>query len=291
MPSKINVDFYRVEILGNTSSTFENIVKAVGNSANDATRAIEIRYSHTRLQEHGEYPNFCNGDMVRIRMDDIPNVASLDGDIDPIDLEDDEGLGEQTAFLYQIPTRVLMLQRNGFGVSAFAFRSYFEQKSGVKIRLDPVMQTDVIERMKTLQTIKSFQVSIAKTNKMYHLKTQDIGVSDTLNLGRHFDADSINLEVSVGNQKSLSIGNVISAVTTWFNHANSKRLGDIKSIKVSGDSGNGTPELLDLLQDWIKESIDINPVNIRRIEYKERAQALRDAWIARRDQLEEMFLP
>ena len=111
-------------------------------------------------------------------------------------------------------------------------------------------------------------------------------------LPSHFHSDSINLEVSIGKEegKTLSIQNIISSVKTFFDHANSQQLGDIKSIKVSGDSENGTPEFLDLLEDWVRESIEINPVDIRRIEYKERAQALRDSWINRRDLLEEMFL-
>jgi hypothetical protein len=124
MSKKINVDFYRVEILGNNSDKFENIIKSVGSSANDASRTIDINHSPTRLQEFGEYPNFCDGNMMRIRMDEIPSLASVDGDIAPITFDDDEGLGEETAFLYQIPTRVLMLQRNKFGVSASSFTKY-----------------------------------------------------------------------------------------------------------------------------------------------------------------------
>jgi len=293
MSKKIKVEFYIVKLQGNGSVTFESIVDTVGRSTNDASRTIDINHSPIRLHESGDYSNFCHGDMVRIRMDEFPIVASQDGDMEPIDLDDDEGLGEETAFLYQIPTKVLMLQKNQYGVSAPSFAKYFQQKSDVQIQLEPVMQGDAVARMSTMQRIKNFKVSIAQTNKMTNLQGQDMAVDEVINLSRHFHSDSIDIEVSMGKKKdrSLTIENVINTAKTFFNHANIQQLGDIKAITISGDSENGDHEVLNLLDDWIKESIEIDPIDIRRIEYKERAQALRDSWENRRDQLEKMFLP
>jgi len=290
MTKQIKVDFYRIKLLDNPTVSFENIIQSVEQSTNDATRSVKINGYPVRLQVAKAYPNFCSGDMIRIRMDDTPTVASVSGDTELLNLDDDEGLGEETAFLYQIPTMVLMLQRNRNGVSESSFAKYFTAKSGIEVRLEPVVQGDVIARITRMQTISKFEITVAGASTMSALKGQDLAVDEILSLSNRFHAQSVTMEVSVGNQKtkSLSFGTVIESATKLFSHA-TKQLGDIKTIKVSGDTENGHLEVLDLLQDWVRETIDVNPVDNRRISYDERSQCLRDAWEKQRDLLEEMF--
>src|SRR5580704_9270886 len=116
----------------NGAPPFEDLVQLVEESPRDDGRNLEIGPDPARLQESGIWNHCHEGEMVRIRMDMLPRKASLDGALEDLDFEDDEGLGEETAFLYHPPTQVLALQRNRSGVSASGLAWYVKEKGHIE---------------------------------------------------------------------------------------------------------------------------------------------------------------
>src|SRR5688572_2971560 len=91
-----------------------------GKDRNSLTRGTPFR-----LQEGGKVEgDICEGDLIRIQMDQLPTKADLAGAAAPFPLREDEGIGHATAFLYYIPLRVLLLQRQRSGVSPAAVAGY-----------------------------------------------------------------------------------------------------------------------------------------------------------------------
>ena len=99
MYKDVNFDFYRVEVV-NGGQSFEHVVTAVGRSRNDASRNVELPTGVYRLSRFARVGTRIEGEVIRIRMTDLPVKARLSGEVSDIDLAEDEGVGEQTAFIF-----------------------------------------------------------------------------------------------------------------------------------------------------------------------------------------------
>ena len=103
---KLKMDFLKVVLPDEFPRSFESVLNAVNVSPKDDARNAIRNDCPFRLQEARQTGDYWKGEMIRIRMDQLPIKAKLSGDISSIDLEDDEGIGEETAFLYHVPTSV-----------------------------------------------------------------------------------------------------------------------------------------------------------------------------------------
>lgn len=293
MSKKVRVDFYRVDTK-NPSVLFEDVIQKISAFPQDESRNVVIRGFPIRLQDSSsQRPGCWWGDLVRIRMNNIPTKASLSGEVEPLDLEDDEGLGEETAFLYHIPTKVLMIQRNRLGVSAAAFSTYCKKicQLSEDIDFDPILRGDVLTRLRQMSIIRRFDVKTARLEDLSILKGQDLGVNEILNIGDIFGALNVSLTVSVGKKKKMSLENVITTAISLFRHA-SANTGNVKKIEISGaNDEDEKSETIDLLEYWITAEIDIDPADLRLVSYAERLQALEQAWNQKKDEIQQMFPP
>jgi hypothetical protein len=290
MSKKIRVDFYQVNI-PESNLLFKNIIQQVSEIPDDSSRTTNVYGFSVRLQNISRQLEFWRGDLVRIRMDELPTIVSLEGDVEPIDLEDDEGIGEETAFLYHIPTNVLMLQRNRYGVSASRLARYFQVMSGEinKICFDPILKGDVMLRLAKMRDITKFELRVAGVDDLSYLKNEDRGVEEVLNIRETFNSPNISLTVSVGNRnESLSVEGIKRTANNLFNFAARGR-STVKKIEVSGCNDDDQKEVFDLLEYWMRESVDIKPVDARILSYQERMQAIEEAWTRKKDELTLMF--
>jgi hypothetical protein len=115
MTRQIKINFYRVYMPDGAGITFEGILESVDQSPNDEGRNLLVRDCPIRLQSLNKLQQGWEGDMIRIRMNEVPIKASLAGIVEPLEFEDNEGLGEETAFIYNPLIQVLMSQRNQSG--------------------------------------------------------------------------------------------------------------------------------------------------------------------------------
>lgn len=68
--------------------------------------------------------NYVSGDIERIYMDNLPSKTGNDIEPDDLSLDEDEGLGYNTAFVYYEDKNILALQSNVNGVGYSRFRDY-----------------------------------------------------------------------------------------------------------------------------------------------------------------------
>ncbi|MCH7596597.1 MAG: hypothetical protein IID35_08570, partial [Planctomycetes bacterium] len=174
MARTIKIDFYRVEMPESAPAQFHEIIEQVADSANDGNRTVSIDKCPVRMQQAEKTDGCWHGDMVRIRMNEGAILTKLSGETHPIDLDDDEGIGEQTAFLYQPTMNILVVQRNRFAVSASKLARYFESMGGLDepIVLDPIYTQDAIQRLARLTTIRKFTIRLAGPTNATAFKRQ-----------------------------------------------------------------------------------------------------------------------
>lgn len=271
--------------------SFEAILQQV-NNLSTTNRVKEVRLHQIWLFESSTRPQFYEGDIIRLRMSNVPVKGNLSGNVEKINLADDEGIGEQTAFLYHIPTRVLALQNNNAGTSPSAFANYFEIMGGLSqpIYLDPVLQVDAMERLLNMNTISKFEVRIASLDNMKVLQNQDIGVQEFINLSETYRAPTISVKLSVGKTKNKTlevdkIKNIARRLIRMPQHNQES----VKTLRISGSTEEEENIHLDLLKDRMREIVDINLGVDRSIPYLLRQQAIQEGWTRRQNELTGMF--
>ncbi len=97
-------------------------------------------------------------------MDTLPRKSNVEtGQLTLLDLDDDEGLGEETAFLYDPATHCLTIQRNRFGVSANAFATYCTEIGAFEsaLNLEPIISADAIARLQEFDRVNRLTIKVA----------------------------------------------------------------------------------------------------------------------------------
>ncbi len=288
MIRKLKVDFFKVVLPDETLHSFEDILNAVHVSPNDDTRNATKNACPFRLQKSRKIEDCWKGEMMRIRMDQLPIKAKLSGDVSSIDLEDDEGIGEETAFLYHVPTKVLAIQRNRYGVSAGVFAWYFEEKGSVdSIELQPILQKDGLQRLANIKDVRKLSLNIAGVENMTAFKGLGKGVKSMLSLIDQFKSPNLMLTFSMGKrQGSLKW---VKNFAQSFVKSNQQGENSIHKFEISGKTEDGEKSVLDLIEYRMVEEIEVQLKSGRTISSSEREYAVEKAFSSRKQELLEMF--
>ncbi|MUG92821.1 hypothetical protein F7734_10315 [Scytonema sp. UIC 10036] len=290
MSKNLTIDFYKVTVSEESNLSFNDILQKII-TISIAQRSQEVRFQPVFLYEakYG-WEHTWEGEIVRLRMDNIPVKGNLAGTIEDFKLADDEGIGEQSAFIYHPATRILALQSNKHGVSPGNFAKYFELMIGsnTSIYLDPVLQLDAMQRFNKMNSVSKFHINIAALGNMSIFESS--GLEEFANLTKVFQAPAINMELKVSRQKqsSLSVAKVRNAAESLLriSHQNSSQ---VKTVRISGSSDDNEHIFIDLLKDKMREYIKIQSSSKKRnIPYPERQIALRDAWKKRESEIFQM---
>jgi hypothetical protein len=288
---QISIDFYRVT-MPNGAPTFEHLIQQVSAMPYDDTRNLEIGANPARLQESGVWNHCHEGEMVRIRMEMLPRKASLDGALEDLNFDEDEGLGEETAFLYHPPTMVLAIQRNRIGVSASALTWYFKEKGRIEepIEIAPVLQRGVMERLAQMQTVRRLEISVAGLDRGLILQNRGHGVADIVRLSEELRAPKVSISLSMGHQRrgGLSLERALAIARNLrelaFDHRN-----EVQKIEIAGIDAADEKIVLDLIEERMTNVQLVQPEENRTIPYRARRDAVREAWTGRRGELAEML--
>lgn len=289
MSRQIKIDFYRVEMPDDADISFEGIIERVAKSADNAKRTEVIGQAHVRLQEATMDRNCWRAEMVRIRLEDGAIVTKLSGESDPIDLAQDEGLGEQTAFLYRPSLRVLVLQRNKFAVSSSKLAQYFENKGGLDrpIMLDPIYTQDALQRLGGFTSIRSCEVRMAGPLDPEQFREQVPHIGGMVDLLKVFKSPRLALRWSMGQGNpdgSLSFRKVIAAMKALVKTADRDEARVFK-LQISGRNSEDERDILDLVEERLTVVKTVERDKDRTLPYARRSAAIYQAWEEKRDEL------
>jgi hypothetical protein len=270
---------------------FEAFIASVGALPNNGSRNETVRGCPVRLQEFTALGRLVEGDLVRIRMDQLPLRAELAGPVSPIDLDDDEGLGEETAFLYDVALRVLAIQRNRTGVSASALMEYCERKAGLRlpIVLTPVLQLDAMQRLMRMQVVRTVEVAFAGPDNGALFRGLDVGLEGLARLQQEMQAPRASFTLSMGHKGgTLALDRAKGlAQALLSNFAPTET--PVTKLLLKGCPDGEEMTALDLLQDRMVGLEDVELGGDRRVDYGKRSSALRAAWEKQREALGQQF--
>lgn len=284
----LNIDFYRVKVEDKSNRTFVDLLEEMNKMPDDACRAQHRTDDAVRLQVLKKGHTYWRGDMLRIRMNESPVKAKLSGETKEIDLDEDEGLGEETAFMYHIPTGILVLQRNRIGVSASAMAKYFRILCKAKaVTLECILKEDALKRISQMETIRTFEIHFAGVDSGQSLKGKGHAAKTMYSMLSEFQAPNASIKLSVGRKKG-TLQNVVSAITDLFGDQSTPS--DVKRVVVIGkDDDDADKTFIDLLQDRLTELVVLDDADGGRISSVQRFKAITTAWDRHKDYLEAQY--
>jgi hypothetical protein len=303
MSKKINVDFYRIDLTDNREK-FEDLLQRVM-SLSKKQRIMDVGATPINFHTASSDGEFWHGEVIRIRMVDPPVKASREGAIEDILLDDDEGIGEKTAFLYHCQTKILLVQSTQGGVSISTFLTYFNKIfQNIRVFADPVLQLDAMKRLNRLDTVQKFEVRVAGLDNPGKLfQDDDLAIGALHDIAEQFHAPIVSITLSTGKKKkhSLDVKSTVEAAKKFLligNHAknSSGKKQKAQTIRITGfatEDEEGemkrTKLFVDLLHDRMRERVDSDMTGRRSIPYVSRVEALKKAWENRQAEILEMF--
>lgn len=293
---KINIDFYRVTIP--RGGSLDAVFAAICKTGCNAKRNIEVNAAPVRLQEGGSVAgDFCAGDMIRLQMEGWPSNAGLDGTSEPLSLGKDRGLGHETAFLYYIPWKILLMERNRSGVSPAAMARYIEKHGGFEqpVHLDPVPLSTAEKQLTNFKKFRRLRVRVASVGRVNAIKNDDDSTSKVMGLlqGMSTPATStpvVDVMFSVNGPRhdSLDAGGVIRTIRNVLKIPADEAV--VERLEVSGsDTPEGTLEMLNYMNFVLTDTQTVAGRNKKRMPYHQRAAALMASFTKKKPLLESLY--
>ncbi|MBC8069221.1 MAG: hypothetical protein IAG13_12875 [Deltaproteobacteria bacterium] len=282
---KIRFDFYKVELRDEkkksiTDRTLADLVQEIWDNRTQLA-AVKMRGAHYFLhfcRVHGEV---MVGNMIRLRTTDLPMKASIAKHVEAFDLQEGEGMGEETSFLLRRSSNLLVLQSSKIGVTRAAFAEYFEASGSFngRVALKPCVDVNTLARLANLTTVRKLEVAVAHTDGNKFLDAQGLSTRHVAGLAAYFAAPTVHLTVSMGREKGF-LHNAHEAIGGWLGGEMHE---DVTKLVVTGQTDDDEADMIDLLSDRISYVHECAVDTVRRgVTFSTREAALKAAYAKRR---------
>lgn len=286
MAKKLVVDFYSVAPADADGNSFEPILERVAQLPNQ-NKSSRLGENFYRLHLTEQVDGCWIGDIVKIRKDIAPIKADTDGNIEIIPMNDRQGLGEETAFLYCPRTNSLLLQRNRQGTSRVLFARYFEDKAALNgpLGLYPILDPEALVRMGRMRVVRKFDVRVGSIKNGDVFKGSAHSLGAIADLQAELQAPVVSIHVSMGRHRgSLPISQIRETLGSLFRFYQNGG-NEVQKINVSGVDEDDEKDEFDLLNHRIVEVSEVQPDANHRLDYTARRNALHTAWRKRRAEI------
>lgn len=290
----LNAQFFKLEIT--TGEKFQDIVSVVAEKGIKKETTIEVKDDFfTRLEQTGLWGDDCiEGQIVRLRMNSLPDKAGFDEPLQAIGFSDEEGVGESAAFIFQKNSSVLLLERNRNAVTTFTFAQFFKQlgKFPGEMNLDAVLQHDVYEKVFNAKVVRKLEVRLAGPENIgAAVAEMEPSVHEMLKARRALKAPIAEFTYSVGRQRkvALDLKHVLGTVRDFLALHKGKEKTQVEKLVVHGSSGPHDDFAIDLLEHQLTGADTVETTKERRIPYERKRDALRRIWARNKEELDKMY--
>jgi len=291
MKLKITVDFYRVEIRDGCED-FVSLLSRI-ESLSMERRTQDIFRQPIRLDTLKQWKHYHYGDITRLQMRELPKRAKRGGATMDLGLADDEGLADGTAFAYSPSTQVVAFQVAKGVVSPHRFEQYINGVLGLDdcVIFNPIFTQDSYNKLMKKHLIRKFNFRLATPTRGAWQADGPLGIESILNIKQMFEAQQIEVQVSVGPSKDRG---ATIARTKVLELASSllKRSGEevrIEKLRASAKTDENAPqEVIDLLNDRMREVV-YPECESRTVPFRIRSVAVFQAWKQREQEINDMF--
>lgn len=255
MHKSAKIDFFTVEITDSTD--LEIILKKLHSLPADSEKRNEelnddwLRLARGKLSEDGYL-----GDIMRISMAPAGFRGNLAGDITAVNLNKDEGMADFSAFYYDFESSILVLQRNGKGVSASQLSRYFKRIADVdgEVEIKPVLRPTDLMKVKVLPVIRKIHISSSVVDLMTTMENIDERTKQTILAAAQAESPAIEIILKSAREKGATLNQAIAIETleSWLrihDELSDEENEIVKKIVITGKDESGATAEFDMLKD------------------------------------------
>jgi len=290
MTRDLKIDFFQINVPSG-AEPFGKILQTAF-SRPIAKRNKHMGEYYVRLQRLSHAGEIFEGDMVRLRMDILPDKGTLEGDVSPLDLGDNQGIAESCAFIYHVPTSALAFQRNRGGVSAIVMALYFSDMTGMvsPIEINPVLRLDQYEQLASMEVVRKFDFKFAGLKNSSLFRGHGKDMETLLTLIEEFQSPHASISLSMGHSPGgMSARLKKLAETLGLIAKQSDNV--VQQAQITGVDEDGETKTVDMVFDAMTEPIPVTTAKRRRLPYQTRREAVAVAFQRRKTDLVKMFTP
>lgn len=236
---------------------------------NKLQQAIRFGNTLARIEcfNHSEDDDLWGIHLMKLRDTNIPTKVKENKASEPVELEDDEYLGEDVALLYEKRSGILMVQMNRFSLGIAKLEEFFNytyNDENTEISIKAIIEMDKLEKLKN-KTYKNIEISFANLNEW-----RDNGS------GRALSSIIKSMKATGGLAGSVKIGLGYSRNTVLDKVESRRMVEDIleskdfirsAKVRVSDDDEKGT-EIIDLFEEVYHEFIQFTLQSKKALEYQ-----------------------
>ncbi|MCY9508548.1 hypothetical protein M5W68_20580 [Paenibacillus larvae] len=148
---------------------------------------------------------------VRLRDTNIPSTARQDGQVVPLELEDDEYIGEEVSALYDENNHVLMLQRNKYSLGPEGIEEYLNllwNNDEETIYLRPICPPNIFELARRSAEYRKINIRFAdlrQVNKGNILERFKSPVRQMIDSFKKYQGANVQITITVGNSRTSAL--------------------------------------------------------------------------------------
>lgn len=275
----INVDCFQIERMnGGVASLLDSIDRTPVEDRN-----VEIDSCPFRIERMSKFVDegktLYEGDFVKVRMDNLPVIASRRAGVRGIGLNESQGIGEETAFLCSPTDKLLLLQRNRHGASYARVMRYLNELSGEtdSIILSIMLKDTALARLERATTLQSVEVSVAPLLSSHNV-TYGESVNRVLETMNDLKGRRLTFKITTGRNRSLSLIKAkVKVMIKDLLRVRSDCESCVKTVKLGGRDDDGTM-MIDFIKDRIRFSDKVDSGDERHLSYELRKEFLRSIW-------------
>ena len=259
------------------SETFD-LVKWIAKM--DANHKLQqsIRFGNTlaRIEcfSHSEEDDLWGIHLMKLRDTNIPTKVKENAASEPVELEDDEYLGEDITLLYEKCSSILMVQVNRFslGITKLEeFLNFTYDDESVEISIKAIAETDKLSKL-TDRTYKNIEISFANLEK-WHDDNTCKSLASIIKPMRATGGLAGSIKIGLGYSKNTALNKVKSREMVEDVLASKDFIRSAK-VKVSDDDEKGT-EIIDLFEEVYHEFIPFTLQSKKALKYENAFASMR----------------
>lgn len=259
---------------------------------------VRIQYVDREFIDNNKYDDIWKMQVVRMRKGLVAGIAKDSGEFRPIELEADEGLGEDIAVLYDRRFSILAVQRNRNSVSPGGLIEYFniickdDLPDKSELILKPILNKNELPSLSSEMLYRKIQFDFAQINlNDIDENEKSRALVEIAKVKDMFPNLFFKIEISVGRQatKDTALPNAeTTKIISNLRHITNKD--SIKQLKVAlKRNAECRVEHFDLLETKIYDSHDFSYTRISNILHEDIIGSMLMIYIDRRGDFESML--
>jgi len=291
-PKKITFNFWRIEMPASEPRTFESLIKKASEIDNLEDRIRDLSNFPVRMEKSEHSNNVWIGEMLKLRMDELPVKASRSSPIEDLGLDADEGVAEPNGFLFDPATKVLITHGEHYGVSASKIAEYFGEIGVVRgeIKIEPVPTEEGWAKFSSMKDIKALTFRIGSSINPALLPKEGRGLRNIIERLADYNGLQMELTVSVGRVRSHSLDkNTIELDIAALLACHDADNNAVDKVEGKGVDDDGNSKSFDFLEGRMRYVANVKLGEERRITYSTRRTHLSDAYRKNIEEIERLY--